>query len=88
MGGTLRRVPACEVLWWGGGGGNYHTPRAGWGLIFWTMSFYIPKKFMSRSYNVFGNLSILSMYSEVLGLILVKMVAWVWMVLNQYGCHL
>ena len=25
-------------------------PMAGWGLIFWTMSFYNPKKFISRSF--------------------------------------
>ena len=31
-------------------GGLLLHPRAGWGLIFWTMSFYNPKKFISRSF--------------------------------------
>ena len=32
------------------GGGLLLHPGAGWGLMFWTMSFYNPKKFISRSF--------------------------------------
>ena len=53
-------------------------PRAGWGLIFWTMSFFNPKKFISRSFQrvvsqspllCIWQLSVLPMYSVVLELV-------------------
>ena len=31
-------------------GGSYYTPGLDGGLIFWTMNFYNPKKFISRSF--------------------------------------
>jgi hypothetical protein len=43
MDGTLPRIVSFEKYIVGGRGLLLH-PRAGWGLIFWTMSFYNPKK--------------------------------------------
>ena len=41
---TASPLKTCLIV-----GGLLLHPRAGWGLIFWTMNFYNPKKFISRS---------------------------------------
>ena len=45
-----RNTPKNCIFWKYIVGGVLLHPGAGWGLIFWTMSFYNPKKFISRSF--------------------------------------
>ena len=45
-----RNTPKNCIFWKYIVGGLLLHPKARWGLIFWTMSFYNPKKFISRSF--------------------------------------
>ena len=45
-----RNTPKNCIFWKYIVGGLLLHPGAGWGLLFWTMSFYNPKKFISRSF--------------------------------------